>query len=79
LVKVEGTLEELRALFLEGMKSEAKKKSKSAGRKVVRKGSRKVSEYSKRVGRHLKALKRKHPRTNVTKLMKKAHRLAKRK
>ena len=41
------------------------------------KGKRKVSAYQREVGRQLKALKRKHPRTKVTSLMKKAHRNAK--
>lgn len=34
---------------------------------------RKVSKYQKELGRQLKLLKKKHPRTAVTKLMKKAH------
>ena len=36
-LKVEGTLEELRALFVEGVKQEARKTAKSAGKKAVRK------------------------------------------
>lgn len=36
LVKVEGTLAELRELFVEGVKSEAKKEAKKAGVKVVK-------------------------------------------
>lgn len=44
--------------------------------KKIQKGKRKVSAYQKEVGRQLKALKKKHPRTDVTKLMKKAHRNA---
>ena len=38
---------------------------------------RKPSKYNKKLGKHLEALKKKHPRTDVTKLMKKAHRLTK--
>ena len=34
---------------------------------------RKRSKYSKELGRQLKMLKQKHPRTEITKLMKKAH------
>ena len=56
---------------------------KPAGSRVRRKVSekagkakRKVSAYQKEVGRQLKALKKKHPRTDVTKLMKKAHKNA---
>ena len=37
------------------------------------KGKRKVSAYSKQFGINLKALKKKHPRTPVTRLMKRAH------
>jgi len=44
--------------------------------KVKRK--RKVSRYQKVFGKHLKALKRKHPRTSTSVLMKRAHRLTKR-
>lgn len=44
--------------------------------KVKRK--RKVSRYQKVFGKHLKALKRKHPRTSTSTLMKRAHRLTKR-
>jgi hypothetical protein len=36
LVKVEGTLDELRELFVEGAKKEARKQARSAGEKVVR-------------------------------------------
>lgn len=41
------------------------------------KRKRTVSKYQKAFGKHLKALKKKHPRTNVSSLMKKAHRLTK--
>ena len=37
------------------------------------KRKRRVSKYQREFGRQLKALKRKHPRTPVTKLMKRAH------
>ena len=36
---------------------------------------RKRSKYSKELGKQLKMLKKKHPRTAVTKLMKRAHSL----
>lgn len=39
------------------------------------KKKRKVSRYQKRFGFHLKALKKKHPRTGISTLMSKAHRL----
>ena len=38
-----------------------------------KKKKRKRSKYQLEVGRQLKALKRKHPRTPVTRLMKRAH------
>lgn len=40
---------------------------------VPTKKKRKVSKYQKEFGKQLKKLKKKHPRTAVTKLMKKAH------
>lgn len=42
------------------------------------KPKRKVSAYQREFGRQLKKLKRKHPRTPVTKLMKRAHAATKR-
>jgi hypothetical protein len=45
LVKVEGTLAELRELFVEGAKSQARKEAKKAGAEVVR---RTVSSGKKR-------------------------------
>ena len=38
---------------------------------------RKKSKYQKELGRQLKMLKKKHPRTKVTSLMKRAHRATK--
>ena len=38
---------------------------------------RKKSKYSRELGRQLKMLKKKHPRTAITKLMKRAHRATK--
>jgi len=40
-----------------------------------KKKKRKVSKYQKLLGKNLKALKKKHPRTKVTALMKRAHRM----
>lgn len=42
--------------------------------KLMPKPKRKVSKYQKELGRQLKMLKKKHPRTKVTALMKRAHR-----
>lgn len=53
LVKVEGTLAELRELFIEGAKSEARKQAKKAGSEVVKstvaKTKRKLSSWNKYV------------------------------
>jgi len=67
--------------------AEGRTPSRSGRKKVAAKGTfrmptvkktRKVSRYQKVFGKHLKALKRKHPRTSTSILMKRAHRLTKR-
>lgn len=51
MVKVEGTLEELRELFVEGAKREARKVAKKAGGDVVKSGVRRVkSAWQKYMG-----------------------------
>ena len=47
MVKVEGTLEELRELFVEGAKKEARKIAKKAGSDVVRAGAKKTRKVAK--------------------------------
>ena len=47
MVKVEGTLAELRELFVEGAKKEARKQAKQAGEKVVRAGVKKATKRTK--------------------------------
>jgi len=47
LVKVEGTLAELRELFVEGAKREAKRQAKKAGGDVVKSASRSVKKRAK--------------------------------
>ncbi len=47
MVKVEGTLEELRELFLEGAKKEAKRQAKEAGKRVVRSGVKQATKRTK--------------------------------
>ena len=42
MVKVEGTLEELRDLFVEGAKKEARKVAKKAGADVVKSGAKRA-------------------------------------
>ena len=55
------------------------KRAAAAGKKVGRAKRRKVSAYQKAFGVELKKLKKKHPRTNISTLMKKAHRATKKK
>jgi len=50
---------------------------RSAEKKVVKKAKRKVGKYQRVFGKKLKALKKKHPRTAASSLMKKAHRQTK--
>jgi len=47
LVKVEGTLEELRELFVEGAKSEAKRQAKKAGVEVVKSVTKSAKKRTK--------------------------------
>lgn len=47
LVKVEGTLEELRELFVEGAKKEARKQARKAGEKAVRTAVKKTTKRAK--------------------------------
>lgn len=70
MVKIEGTLEEIRAMFLEGAVEEAKKTAKAAGKKTVKKATstakkavkRAPSAYNKYMKRELARLKKAHPR-----------------
>ena len=75
-MKVEGTLEELKALFLEGAKEEAKKTAKKAGKatvkKAVKKAKRAPSAYNKYMKKELARLKRAHPRMTHQARFKKA-------
>jgi len=50
---------------------------RSAEKKVVKKAKRKVGKYQRVFGKKLRALKKKHPRTSSSSLMKKAHRQTK--
>ena len=50
----------------------------TARRAYEPKKKRRVSAYQKEFGRQLKLLKKKHPRTAISKLMKKAHAATKR-
>jgi len=57
--------------------SAGKRAGRSLRRKIKR--TRKVSPYQKEFGRQFKAVKKAHPRTSVSMLMKKAHKNTKRK
>jgi len=46
--------------------------------RVVRKVKKKTSAYSKKLGKAMKALKKKHPKTKMSTLMKRAHKQVKR-
>jgi hypothetical protein len=50
----------------------------AAADRVLKTKRRKVSKYQKTFGKNLKALKRKHPRTQARTLMKRAHSMTKR-
>ena len=72
--KVELTLEEYNSLI---RGSPIKKTRTNTKTSSSTKKTRKASPYQREVGRQLKKLKAKHPRTKVTSLMKRAHRAAK--
>lgn len=55
------------------------RRAAAAGKRAGKAKRRKVSAYQKEVGRQIKKLRKKHPKTPVTKLMKRAHRAAKKK
>jgi hypothetical protein len=56
----------------------ARSKTRARTLRLPAKKKRKVSAYQKEFGRQLKKLKRAHPRTPVTRLMKRAHAATKR-
>jgi len=76
LVKVEGTLEELKALFVESAKQEARATAKKAGKatvkKVVKTVKRAPSAYNKYMKKELARLKKAHPRMTHQARFKKA-------
>jgi hypothetical protein len=76
LVKIEGTLEEIRALFVEEAKKEAKATAKRAGKAAVKKAvktaKRAPSAYNKYMKKELARLKRAHPRMTHQARFKKA-------
>jgi hypothetical protein len=76
LVKVEGTLDELKALFIESAKQEARSTAKRAGKKAVKKTVKAVkrapSAYNKHMKKELARLKKKHPKSKHSVLFKRA-------
>ena len=76
MVKIEGTLEEIRDMFLQGAKTEAKRTAKAAGKKTVQKAvktaKRAPSAYNRYMKKELARLKRGHPRTKHQARFKKA-------
>ena len=67
------TIEEYEALMTL-IRSERESEGATLAARVEKPKKRKKSKYSKELGRQIKMLKRKHPRTKVTALMKRAHR-----
>jgi len=76
LVKVEGTLDELKALFIESAKQETRSQTRKAGKAVVKKAVKTVkrapSAYNKHMKKELARLKKKHPKTAHSALFKRA-------
>lgn len=76
LVKVEGTIEELKSLFIESAKKEAKATAKRAGKSAVKKAvktaTRAPSAYNKYMKKELARLKKAHPRMTHQARFKKA-------
>ena len=76
MVKIEGTLEEIREMFAEGTKTQAKIEAKKAGKAVVKKAvkvaKRAPSAYNKHMKKELARLKKKHPKTAHATLFKRA-------
>ena len=76
LVKIEGTLEEIRAIFVEEAKTEAKRQAKKAGKAVVKKAVKKAkrapSAYNRYMKKELARLKKAHPRMTHQARFKKA-------
>lgn len=76
MVKVEGTLDELKALFVGAAKEEAKKTAKKAGKATVKKAvkvaKRAPSAYNKYMKKELAKLKKAHPRMTHQARFKKA-------
>ncbi len=75
-MKVEGTLDELKALFIESAKQETRSQTRKAGKAVVKKAVKTVkrapSAYNKYMKKELAKLKKAHPRMTHQARFKKA-------
>jgi len=71
------TLEEYEALRSMAVNSERLATPTSQPPTLLKKPRKKVSKYNRAFGKHLKALKKKHPRSKTGSLMKRAHALTK--
>lgn len=75
LVKVEGTIEEIARLFADApapKKASGKRVTKASALGTSKKATRKPSKYNLHMKKELKRLKKLHPRTKQSQLMKKA-------
>ena len=70
------TIEEYEALMTL-IRSERESEGATLAAEIEKPKKRKRSKYNRELSRQLKMLKKKHPRTAVTKLMKRAHRATK--
>jgi hypothetical protein len=76
LATVSMTIEEYEALMTL-IRSERESEGATLAAEIEKPKKRKRSKYNRELSRQLKMLKKKHPRTPVTKLMKRAHRATK--
>tara|TARA_R100001086_G_scaffold164728_1_gene89011 strand:- start:1003 stop:1377 length:375 start_codon:yes stop_codon:yes gene_type:complete len=65
-------------VFSSAEKKRISRRAAAAGKRAGSKTRRKVSRYQREFGKNLKRLKKKHPRTNISTLMKRSHRDTKR-
>jgi hypothetical protein len=76
LATVSMTIEEYEALMTL-IRSERESEGATLAAEIEKPKKRKRSKYNRELSKQLKMLKKKHPRTQVTKLMKRAHRATK--
>ena len=76
MATVSMTIEEYEALMTL-IRSERESEGATLAAEIEKPKKRKRSKYNRELSKQLKMLKKKHPRTAVTKLMKRAHRATK--